>query len=319
MNFDKEKVWNKIDPILREGTGSSDRAERVRFLEKHGIAHTHNILTADILESQQYRDLSRGKPQKEWEEVKELCKPLLEEVLEYQKDIKVLDLDVIKFYTDMCIQHIGLSGEGGNQSIRFNTNPVTRGALYNAERIWPVIQIVEKYKDDPETNGYAFERWGDITQALWLLTSANLEEEVLYMTDVLLHHVIKVFKYGAKNRVFGGPIQEGIRARVVMSLCFARAEIFKKNNKIKRAKGEYETIVSEWSEQDSLSTLVSSRVTEALIGLYLLEPTEYNKGRVVEEWCRAINYRIEFAHEELREKCLITYMMGKHIFGYKLK
>ena len=320
MELNIEDLWSRINPELTKERRPLDTAAEIRFLQKHGIAHQHNILTADIIESERYQYLSKRNPDVGWGDIKEVVYPLLTEVLEFQKEgIPITDPITIPYYVDVLIRHLAATGKSQRHTIRFGTNPVSKGALKQLQEIWPIIQKVDQYRDDPETGGIKYRYWSRVTESLWFLVSANLMPEVIYLTDILLHHVKKVFKYNSTNRVFGGAINEAYRGRMLVSLSFMRAEVYKKNGEIEKAKQEYRNIYKEWEPNETLSTLTSSRVIEACTSLYLLEPTEENRQRVITKWNEALDYRIEFATEELREKCLITYMVAKHLFNYKIQ
>lgn len=209
---------------------------------------------------------------------------------------------------------------GINRISRYGSNPVRSAHIYPwIEQSIKDINLINNYKDDPETGNIELNSWNHILSSGWACIMAGWDDLAYYFFYSLECLIFKQINYSPKNPVFPTVLnQPHVYSRFLMSVYKGLGKVSELRGDKEAAKKYYQKIVDFYPTGEEKLQITwytgINRVIESNIQLYLLEPTEKRKQEILEQFvkCRSLSQSID-AYETVTESCLVAFMVYKHI------
>lgn len=319
MVFDIEEIKSRIDPTLFIIGGGS---QAIDYIDTNYATHNFYRLSVDFARTKLFNKVLKTSSKANLDKLRD-------ELYKYHKAIiKRPSTKTILFkILDLLARHICDDGYGEHKLFRYSANPWSskERTLDYLEQTLTLCNNINKYKDDPETNNIQTNIWNSVfTQSIWACVYAGLTDEGLYIIQTTEDLIRKVKNTKPTNPVFKKVLDQPTYGRYMMTIYFAKAQIYKQLGKLDKTEEAFEFIAQLYrgkhdNEFKVYWTTGLNRVTEAAIEVYKLNPTEVNKQR-------ALNYYLDTCFtadleptETVRERGLITYMLMKYVLDIEVK
>lgn len=323
MVFDIKEIESRLDPTLPTLHG----VKAIDYISKKYATHNHYKLVVDLSRTSFFKRSTKKVtfPKEGYIELE----PLRDKLYEYNALLsKKLTKKTLFQVLDLLVNHLCERGPNDEGAFwRYNANHWVdkERTLEWLEYSLDLCNQINKYKSDPETNGILVNTWNNkFTQALWACVYGGLTEEGLYIIQTVEDLIRKIKDNKPKSCVFKGVLDQPTYGRFMMSLYFAKAQIYLQLNELDKAEAAFEFIARLYrgkydSEFEVYWTTGLNRVTEAAIEVYKLNPTEENKQRAIDYYQSTCFTDLLEPTETVRERGLITYMFMKYVLDIEVK
>jgi hypothetical protein len=340
--LDITELLNKVPKDILSCKRTSKLSElkpTIDLYKKHKCLNTHIGWAYDFQTSndfianqnvEYYRDKLKGiKDEEYYLKWKELTEEHLLNLCEFEKNntfisngisLKQKVIDSIPIHIEGW--SVGMSGgrDDGNYLTRFSmfkiqedTNHKAWGDLVKTEKIIRNYINTKVITDDQYKNSFQSH-----LAALWAIAEASVGKYGMYIIDTLLEYDQMVWEGNLPNDYYEFDSSKS-HPRKRMSILLIKAMILKQMGKINECKDVYREIMSFHKSINNGKTINyyggNTRLTEAALCLYKLEPTEENKQKVLEYYVEVSNPQYIDSYEYPRERGLLTYQIAK-TFGY---
>ena len=316
--FDKEKILSRLDPFFTKESYTTD-VEAIKFLSKHYSTHNHYKLTVDFLETKFYKNNINKITKRSLEEIRDNLFQLNSQIL----NSKILDKDLLFSILHLLAEHLK-----DEYQFRYSVNPGggnLENTLKNLELTLDLSNKINEYKTDPETGGLESNGWNSsVTPSVWHCVYAGLYQEGFYIIETLENLIDKINELKPNNSIFKNVLDQPTPGRFVMSLNFAKAQLYLQQKEYKKAEECFENIAQLYREKGNHPKYEVywanglNRVTEASIEVYKLNPTEANKNRAIDYYLSSTFTSDIEPTEATRERLLITYMLMTEVLKIKV-
>ena len=325
--FNQDKITSHLNESLPPPTITLSEEDMVKFL--YNSTHNHYRLTVDFFNTNLYKDNIEIRKKRDLEEIRDNLYKLNSQIIQS----KSLNKESLTPFLYLLVDHLK-----ENYKFRYyvNTWKVNfKRALDNLKLNLDLCNKLNEYKDDPESGGVVIDSfdnsylksqlWNVSTMpTIWACVYVGLVEEGLYMIETLEQLIDKIYKFKPKNCVFPTVLDQNNSGRYVMTLNFAKAQIYLQQKEYKKAEECFELIVQLYNKKGNHSKYKVywpnglNRVTEAAIEVYKLNPTEENKNRAIDYYLSSMVTSDIEPTEATRERLLITYMLMTEVLKIKV-
>lgn len=337
------ELLNKVpkDILSCERTDELSKLEPIiKLYKKHKCLNTHIDWAYDFQTSEDfianqnvkyYQNKLKGIEGKErYTKWVKLTKKHLLDLCEFEKnntftsdysDLKQKVLDSIPIHIEGWSVGMSLGRTDGNYLTRFSMFKIQEDSIHKA---WTELVEAEKIiRNYINTKTITDDKYKNTFQkhlsALWAIAEASVGKYGLYIIDTLLECDQMVWKGDLPSDYYSGFDSSKDYPRKRMSILLIKAMVLNQMGKIDECKNVYREIMSFHRSIDNGRTIDyyggNTRLTEAALGLYKLEPTEENKQKVLEYYVKVSNPQYIDAYEYPRERGLLTYQIAK-TFNY---
>jgi tetratricopeptide (TPR) repeat protein len=316
--FDKEKILSRLDPFFNKESYTTD-IEVIKFLNEHYSTHNHYKLTVDFLETKFYKNNTNKITKRPLEEIRDNLFQLNSQIL----NSKTLDKDLLFSILHLLIEHLK-----DEYQFRYNVNPGGNNLEDTLEKLKLTLDLsnkINKHKNDSETGGLKSNSWNSIiTPSIWNCVYLGLYQEGFYIIETLENLIDKINKLKPNNPIFKNVLDQPTPGRFIMSLNFAKAQLYLQQKEYKKAEECFENIAQLYREKGNHSKYEVywanglNRVTEAAIEVYKLSPTKENKNRAIDYYLSSTFISDIEPTEATRERLLITYMLMTEVLKIKI-
>jgi tetratricopeptide (TPR) repeat protein len=322
MVFNKEEILNKVDPKLFTANNS---IQSVTYSASNFSTHPHYALTIKFFQTEFYQNQFKEiKERRPLEEIRNDLFKLNSNILETQSLKEEILFDIL----NLLVEHFKDNYEFRYGACPWSNKDVT---LERLESALNVCNEINKYKDDPETGGVKSNIWNSaLMTSIWNCVYAGLYEEGFYLIETIENLINKLGDYESihkkrpTNCVFKNVLDQGTLGRFIMSLNFAKAQLYLYLKQPQKAEECFETITQLYNGKGNHPKYKVywhnglNRVTEAALEVYKLNPTEENKNRAIDYYLSStFDSNIE-PTEATRERLLITYMLMTEVLKIKV-
>ena len=317
--FDRKKILAKLDPFFNKEFNIVTDIEMVKFLNRNYSTHNHYKLTVDFLETEFYKN-----------NINLIQKRSLEEIRNdlYKVNHQILTGKFVDENSLFSILHLLVEHLKDEYQFRYSVNSWYNDLEDTLKKLKSTLNLsnqINKYKNDPETGGLKSNVWNSaLMTSIWNCVYAGLYEEGFYLIETIENLINKIDKFKPKNSVFKNVLDQPTPGRFIMSLYFAKAQLYLQQKEYKKAEECFETITQLYINKGNHPQYEVywfnglNRVTEAAIEVYKLNPTEENKNRAIDYYLSSTyDYDIE-PTEATRERLLITYMLMTEVLKIKV-
>lgn len=331
MEFNKEKFLQKYNDMRRQAKGLSP-FEIVDLTDKVGISHNHNRLLVDFASTKIFKDhlAITELIERNWQESKVEWKILLHQLIDHEKTIYQLPFTDLTFshllpYFNILSSHLTIPGYP-NSLFRWSPcNGLLSDLPEKVEYIFDTLNDLITTPLYQRTKVYSKTKsWNYILNGLWGMVNLGLWEEVLYCVNILEQLLLDLrTNLGSPNHILYHSAQNN-PTRFFMSLYMIKGKVLTANNRKKEAITNYQNIVN-FRIPDPINPHLTgysslTRVFEASIEVYKLNPTEKNKNQMLYLLLNSITaIPTNEVTEALRERCLIVFMLAKVLFPDDIK
>lgn len=303
----------------------NEEKECADFFDKCTTSHFLNRTAADFISLdpiQEYsKTLGSKKQVKDNNRILTLFKNSLLKLDSHISTISPKDLtskDLIPYFK--ILTHHTHYFMGINRISRYGTNPIKSGHMESwMEESIKDINLINKYKDDPETGGIKLNSWNRILSSGWASIMAGWDDIAFYLFHSLENLILKHLITPPLNPVFKNVLgQPNVHSRFLMSVYKGLGKVGELRGDLDMAKEYYQKIADFYPSEDKELKITwytgINRVIESNIQLYLLEPTKEKKQQILEQFigCRSLSQSVD-AYETVTESCLVAFMIYKHI------
>ena len=327
--FDKDKILSHLNKVLTPEILQLPEEDMVKFLYENYSTHNHYKLTVDFFNTDFYKNSINKRGKRSLEEIRNDLYKINSKILES----KTLDEETLTPLLYLLVDHLN-----GNYKFRYYVN-IWRvdfeRILSNLESTLDLCNQLNQYKDDPESGGIVVsdfngrylksQVWNNVTMpTIWASIYIGLIEEGLYMIETLEELINKIHKFKSKNGVFPTVLDQNNPGRYIMTLYFAKAQIYLQQKGYKKAEECFELITQLYKGKGNHPKYVVrwpngyNRITEAAIEVYKLNPTEENKNKAIDYYLSSTVIDDIEPTESTRERLLITYMLMTEILKIKV-
>ena len=318
MEFNKENILLKTDPILKQS--DLNDFESVKHSQSNYRSHNHYILTNDFMETEFFKSNYNKIIPRNLLEIRDNIIDLHSKVDKTQP----LEVEFLNSLLILLVEHI----KGGSYIFRFGvgywSNDVIARTLNKLEEGIKICNVLNQYKDDPETNNFTIEGWNSsILGSLWACLYTGLIDEGMYIVNTLDKFLTKIATYQSNNLVFP-EVKLDYIGRHALSLYMVKAQFHLILNETEKAKETF-NYITQFHNQKGNNPYFKvwwitglNRLTEAAIEVYKLEPTEENKNRAMDYYLDSIKTEWLEHTETVRERLLITYMLMTEVLKIKV-
>lgn len=335
MKFNEESIRERLPKDINLKGGGLDI---LPFLKEHSIIHNHYELAWEFIQTDFFKDIQNTldlSVTRNWDEARvEVFTPLRDHQVEINTIIREknqIEKPEVKEILKGLVKHLCAQKVDKPDVFRFESN-CWQGIPQRLEAIkeaLDVVNTIEKYEDDPETNGFEYRYWNRITAQTWACVQGGLYEEVFYIADTIRKLIYKIHKHNPKNCVFKNVLDQQTHGRFLMTYWMAEGLVHKKLGNKEKAIECYSNI-GELYHSNKFPTKLSNnldiswytgqtRIIEALIQVYVLEPTKELKQRIIDYYIDSCKHTGFEPTETVRERGLITYMLAKYVLGIEIK
>lgn len=335
MKFNEKSIRERLPKDIDKKGGGLDI---LPFLKEHSIIHNHYELAWDFTKTSFFKKIQATLDPKKtytWEEARERTfNDVKLDQLKIQSSIfkknKIEENDV-KGILEGLVKHLCAQNSLEPDIFRFRANcwQSIPSQLESLKESIEVANTIEKYKDDPETNGFEYKYWNGMTANIWACVQGGLYDEVFYLTNALRDLIYKINKYKPTNCVFKNVLDQETHGRFLMTLWMAEGLVYNHLGETKKAIECYSSIGKLYQSSEIKATDPNSlsiwwftgqtRIIEALIQVYKLDPSEDLKQHIIKcyiDSCHHDNYE---PTETVRERGIITYMLAKYVLKMEIK
>lgn len=340
MKFNKELSKEKLPKNLDKKEGGLGA---LLFYRENTVIHNHYELGWEFTQTEFFKEIQSSLDFKNittWEGARPRFLELRDEQVKIHKSIfskdSIDEKDVYKLLTNLAY-HICVENPQEPDVIRFRLDSWEdkESTLTALEESFEILNTIEKYQDDPETNGFKYKYWNKLTADIWSCTQGGLYEEGLYMIKTLRNLIFKIHHYHQehgvkpKNCVFTNVLDQETPGRFLKTLWMAEAKIYEGMGNIEKSVECYseigklhhsENIPSIHPEKIAIWWFTGqTRVIEALIQVYKQTPTIELKSKILARYIDSCNFDSYEPTESVRERGFITYMLAKYVLNIKFK
>jgi len=325
MVFNKEVILSKLPPEIFT---IFDSFEYVKYSAEHLRTHNHHYLILQFLETDFFKnEFNKLQTRRPLIEIRDNLFELNSQIIKNQSLEKTILFDILK----LLVEHIK-----DNYYFRWAVWVWGRDKiiLKKLEESFNICNQINKYKDDPETGGVTCETryfWNhEFMPSIWNCVYAGLYDEGFYLIETTENLIEKIWEHKKQykklpnNCVFHNILDQNNLGRYVMSLGFAKAQLYLGLKEFKKAEECFENITQLYRGKGNHPKHIIhwpngyNRITEAAIEVYKLNPTEENKNRAIDYYLSSTyTYDIE-PTESTRERLLITYMLMTEVLKIKV-
>ena len=237
-------------------------------------------------------------------------------------DLKQAVIDSIPIHLEGWSLGVNHGRDEGCWLTRFSMFKIQESSIHSAiEEIIETEKIIRNYIDTKIiTNNKYKDSFQRHLSALWACAESAVGEHVLYIINTFLEYDQMVWEGNLPNDYYSGFDSSKKLPRKRISLLLIKAMILNQISEIEECKRVYKEIMS-FHKSVNKDRFIdyyggNTRLTEAALCLYKLEPTEENKQKVLEYYVNVSNPQYIDSYEYPRERALVTYQILK-TFGYE--